>query len=79
MCRIECRGGRWTYPQYAGVGYRWGLVPPIRTILGASTFSALELSSALASCSALAQSSRLGLSFHVERLRYRLQLECFQV
>ena len=79
MCGTECKGGRWTYPQYAGVGYGWVSVPPIRTILGSSTFVRPELSSALASCSALALSSGLGLSFHVERLGNRLQLECFQV
>jgi len=65
-------GGRWTYPRYAGVGYGWVLLPPIRTILGGSTFSGPELSSALASCSALALSSRLGLSFHVEPTDFSL-------
>jgi len=79
MWGVECKGGRWAYPRYAGVGYRWGLLPPIRTILGSSTFVRPELSSALASCSALALSSRLGLSFHVEQSSDRLQLECFEV
>ena len=54
-------------PDTRGWGTGGVVVPPIRTILGASTFSGPELSSALASCSALALSSRLGLSFHVKQ------------
>jgi len=54
-------------PDTRGCGTGGVVVPPIRTILGASTFPRPELSLALASCSALALSSRLGLSFHVKQ------------